>query len=483
MGLLRPGLISMFAVLGLLIPAATAGAAPPDPTAEVAPGVYLASAADASNASDADLEAVAAVATAIGTHGSGGSSAAAARSVPSPNIIGGSTTTIAEWPWQASITADSEFFLGNALSRHMCGGSLVAPNVLVSADHCFFDVLGGGAGFDDPDLFAAITGRTQLSSTQGAEVEVADVVFFVNGASQPLYDPATNEWDVVYVVLAANSSSETIKIAGPDENAVWAAGRDAFTTGWGLTSGGGAVSDILREAALEMVSDSTCQSPSVWGSTFFPAVMVCAGAPTGDSGPCNGDSGGPLVAPLKGGGFRLVGDTSFGDENCTNAVPTVWGRVADDPIRTALANGILSLTGVNVLGSGGKPLDFDAPKVKLSGRKSQRAGGAVKLKVRCDEACSVVASGKVVARGVGASGSDSAGAAKNATYKLKKAKASLEAGEKKTLKLKLKRRSDRRKLKRAVRGGAKAKAKLKLTATDDADNKSKAKRTVKLKKP
>ena len=482
MGLLRPGLIAAFAALGLLGPAATAGAAPPDPTAEVAPGVFVASAAEASNASETDLEVIAAVANATGSTGPVSSSAAVARPVASPSIVGGSTTTIGEWPWQVSITANGA---GSALDRHICGGSLVAPNIVVSAAHCFFDTLDNGTppGFDDPSLFAAITGRTQLSSTQGAEVGLTDIVFFVDGASSPLYDPDTNEWDVVYLVLAANSSSQTIKIAGPDEGPVWAAGRDAFTTGWGLTSGNGAVSDILKEAALEMVGDGTCQSPSVWGSVFFPAVMVCAGAPAGDSGPCNGDSGGPLVAPLQGGGFRLVGDTSFGEENCTTQVPSVWGRVAADPIRSALANGILGLTGVNVLGSGGKPLDNDAPKAKLSGPKSQRAGATVKLKVRCDEACSVVASGKVVARGVGSSRADGAGAARKATYKLKKAKASLRAGKKKRLKLKLKRRSDKRKLPRAVQGGAKAKAKLKVVATDETGNKGKAKRTVKLKKP
>jgi hypothetical protein len=69
--------------------------------------------------------------------------------------------------------------------------------------------------------------------------------------------------------------------------------------------------------------------------------MVCAGIyPAGGKDTCQGDSGGPLVVPIGGGVYRLVGDTSFGDGCALPLKPGVYGRVADDPMRSALTTGI-----------------------------------------------------------------------------------------------------------------------------------------------
>jgi hypothetical protein len=470
--------LSLGAVLAVLIPAATAGAAPPDPATEVAPGVYIVSAADASDASEADLQAIAAARSRSTTEPVGGSNARArSRSAPEPTIAAGNTTTISEWPWQVAITADAEFFPANAFDRQICGGTLVAPNIVVSAAHCFFDSLDAGDdGFDDPDLFAAITGRTQLSSSEGQEVEVSDYAIFVDSASQPLYDPITFEWDVIFAQLASGSSQQTIKIAGPGEGAVWEPGRDAFATGWGYTSSGGPKSDVLREIGVKMVADRACGSH--FGHFFFPNVMVCAGDIGGLGSPCPGDSGGPLVVPIAGGGFRLIGDISLA--SCPNP-PGIYGRLADDPIRSALANGILSVAGVNVLGSGARL----RPGLRVSVKRAQRAGRPVRMKARCEDDCDLVASGRVVARGGGARGSDKAGAAKKIRkkiYALKKRKASLGADQTKALKLKLRRRSAKRKLKRVVRRGGRATARIRLIAADVAGSENRAKRSVKLKK-
>ena len=63
-----------------------------------------------------------------------------------------------------------------------------------------------------------------------------------------------------------------------------------------------------------------------------------------------------------------------------------------------------------------------------------------------------------------------------------RAKADLDAGETKTLKLKPKGKKTAKKLKKAVKKGGKGKAKIKLTSTDIAGNQSKDKLSVKLKK-
>jgi hypothetical protein len=279
-----------------------------------------------------------------------------AKRAAGPKIVGGTPTTITEWPWQVAIVFDEALVPGNGFDRQFCAGTLVAPTIVVSAAHCFFDVIDSNNQFD-PIFFDAVTGRTQLSSNAGQELEVATYFVPVDGVGNPLFNPVTGEWDNVFLQLASSSSAQAIKIAGPDEGAVWAPGRTAFVTGWGRTSFGGPRSDVLREAEIEMIADSTCGSPSSWGSLFFPETMVCAGVLAGGRDTCEGDSGGPLVVPIAGGGFRLVGDTSFGPANGCGVpgLPSVYGRLADDPIRTALANAIQSVAGVNVLGSGAQP--------------------------------------------------------------------------------------------------------------------------------
>jgi Trypsin len=292
-------------------------------------------------------------------------SAAAARDAGPERIVGGNETTIEKWPWQTAIVSEGA---GSGFDRQFCGGSLVAPNVVLSAAHCFHENFSGG-DFEDPDLFSVITGRTTLSSSDGEEIEVSDIFVAVNDGGTPiyesatdptpsgpdLYNPDTSEWDAVFLGLAANSSSTPIMIAGPTETALWEPGRTAWVTGWGTTFFGGPSSDTLREAEIHRISDAFCSSPTSYGSAFIPETMVCAGEELGGKDTCQGDSGGPLVVPMAGGGFRLVGDTSWGLGCALPNFPGVYGRIADDPMRTAIANGIQTAFGVNVLGAGGVP--------------------------------------------------------------------------------------------------------------------------------
>jgi hypothetical protein len=355
------------AIAGLLVllPASPAVAEEKyEPVAKVAPGVFLAEA----------------------PQGGPSGNQRAPGSDEQERIVGGNATTIAEWPWQAAITADPDEFSGSAFDRQFCGGTLVAATVVVTAAHCAFDIPfvpspdDSDNDFDDASNFASITGATNLSTTagpspEGQELSWSSFFFFVDGSGNQLYDPNNSRWDVVFAQLEANSTSTPVQIAGANEAGSWAPGdENAWATGWGSTSFAGPKSSQLREVELDTLADSACGNygpPSANGG-FHSDVMLCAGEVAGGQDTCQGDSGGPLVAEL-GTGFRLVGDTSFGLGCAVPGFPGVYGRVAQDPICSALQGGIQNLTGVDVVGSGGclgtsapSPGDDSAPETTIT---------------------------------------------------------------------------------------------------------------------
>jgi hypothetical protein len=346
---LMPAIVAALAVLLLsLAPAKALAGGKLEPGPEVAPGVFLAEAPH------------------------GGPSRDEAQRPPweSERIVGGNTTTIAEWPWQAAVTADPNDFAGSAFQRQFCGGSLVAATVIVTAAHCTFDVFDSNGSFDAASNFASITGATNLTmtsgpSTEGQEISWSNYFVLTDAAGNPLYNPNTNEFDAVFALLAAPSpatNSTPIAIAGANEAASWApADENAFATGWGTTTFGGLKSATLREVQLDILADSVCGSPTSYGSSFHPETMLCAGEAAGGQDTCQGDSGGPLVVPIGGGTFRLVGDTSFGNGCALPNFPGIYGRVAENPMCTALQNGIQSVAGVDVVGPGGCLGAADAP--------------------------------------------------------------------------------------------------------------------------
>jgi hypothetical protein len=338
-------------------------------------------------------------ATAIVTLAASGSALAAGERDAAPRIVGGSPTTVEQWPWQVAVAFDDSFG-GNGYQRQFCGGSLVAPTLVVTAAHCLYDLRppdppnvdpcanDGTEGFNDPASdFEVFTGRTVLSSNQGQVIDVAEYYYFeTNGQAQAqstgdgngLYVCQTDQFDVLLLQLEQPSASPTILLAGADEPPIWMPGATAFITGWGRLSEAGASPDDLRAAQVQIIADATCALPTVYGGAFFGDVMVCAGIfPQGGVDTCQGDSGGPLVVPAEIGaaiGFRLVGDTSFGEGCARPNKPGVYGRIAADPMRAALAAAAQQIAGANIIGSGARVIGPPETTIGKHPRKKVRTG-------------------------------------------------------------------------------------------------------------
>jgi Trypsin len=297
---------------------------------------------------------------------------------PQPKVIGGQATTIEDWPWQVALACEpgsSPQCLGDGFLRQFCGGSLVAPDVVITAAHCVFDDDEMVNAFEPASDFEVFTGRTTLSSTQGEDIDVLETYYFVDdGMGQPLlqaqstdpdtnpekFNPITLEWDVALLQLESESSSQPIKLAGPDETALWDPGRPAYISGWGSIDDG-SFPDDLHAAEIEIISGADCEDaypapppppPDPVDPYFVVETMVCAGFLEGGVDTCAGDSGGPLMVPFDGGGFRLVGDTSWGLGCAFPEAPGVYGRLAADPLRTALQAAVQTISGDEIVGTG-----------------------------------------------------------------------------------------------------------------------------------
>ena len=318
--------------------------------------------------------------------------AAGASAERSPRIVGGSTTTIAQHPWQAALIVDEGIAPGTTdFQRQFCGGSLITTRIVLTAAHCISgadpELLESGTDLDAGDV-DVILGRTQLSSSGGEKHEVQRVE--LHGG----YNPATSENDVGYIVLRAPTAQARITIAGSDEFRLWRPGARTVVSGWGETIATpsdptGAGSDVLKAAVVPIIADSTCGTPAVYGARFFRATMVCAGFLEGGTDSCFGDSGGPLTTP-EGGPRRLVGLVSFGEGCACPNRPGVYSRVGCPPLRDDVAADVFQLEAQeglaheNVVGSGGGPCDEIAPetaitkgpKKKLKTRKERRRAKA-----------------------------------------------------------------------------------------------------------
>jgi secreted trypsin-like serine protease len=216
-----------------------------------------------------------------------------------PFIVGGTDATTEEFPFVVALTSASGF--------QFCGGTLAAPNKVVTAAHCTVG--------ESPENIKVVAGRTTLSGSDGTKVDVTDIWV------HPSYTDATQGFDVSVLTLASDVEQTPISLASTEDGALYEEGTQGLVLGWGTTSEGGSTSDTLQQATVPLTSDTTCSNSY---NEYDPKAMVCAGYEEGGIDTCQGDSGGPLVA-----GGKLIGVTSWGNGCARAGFPGVYARVAE----------------------------------------------------------------------------------------------------------------------------------------------------------
>jgi len=230
--------------------------------------------------------------------------------LPYNRIVGGELAEDGEFPWQISMQHKGLF--GYA---HMCGGSVMSENYVITAGHC---VQGQKAAKIMVITGTNFIGNLTIGSPTGTEQHIqADALI-----QHEHYDAQTITNDIALIKLSTPlvMDEKVQPIALPEQMALVEPGTECIGSGWGLLHAGDlGVPDYLMKVTLPVVDDETCRESN--GMTQIGDAMICAG--TDGKSPCQGDSGGPFVCD-----GVLSGVVSWGYGCDTHQHPAVYTEVA-----------------------------------------------------------------------------------------------------------------------------------------------------------
>ncbi|XP_006731231.2 suppressor of tumorigenicity 14 protein [Leptonychotes weddellii] len=230
-------------------------------------------------------------------------------------VVGGTNADEDEWPWQVSLHV-----LGQG---HVCGASIISPNWMVSAAHCFID--DREFSYSDHTLWTAFLGLHDQSKRSATGVQELGLKRII---AHPFFNDFTFDYDIALLELdkPADYSSSVRPICLPESSHSFPAGKAIWVTGWGHTQEGGSGALVLQKGEIRVINQTTCES--LLPQQITPRMM-CVGYLSGGVDACQGDSGGPLSSVEADGRIFQAGVVSWGDGCAQRDKPGVYTRISE----------------------------------------------------------------------------------------------------------------------------------------------------------
>ncbi|XP_075409978.1 plasminogen isoform X2 [Tenrec ecaudatus] len=217
-------------------------------------------------------------------------------------VVGGCVANPHSWPWQVS--------LRTRFGMHFCGGTLLAPQWVLTAAHCLERSRRASS-------YKVILGAHREVNL---EADVQDIE-----VSRLFLEPTRADIALLKLSRPAIITDKVIPACLPSTNYVVADRTECYITGWGETKGTFGAG-LLKEAQLPVIENKVCNRYEYLNGRV-KTTELCAGLLTGGADSCQGDSGGPLVCFEKD-KYVLQGVTSWGLGCARPNKPGVYVRVS-----------------------------------------------------------------------------------------------------------------------------------------------------------
>jgi secreted trypsin-like serine protease len=192
-----------------------------------------------------------------------------------------------------------------------CGGTLIAPRVVLTAGHCV-----DGTG---PDTGVEVTaGVVDLKASDAITARSIAVIRAPGFRTETRGD----DWAVVALDRAIDRPTIGLTRDGAADKG------SLVVMGWGLIrEGSGRQERQLRYATVSAVPDADCAADyRRAGVALVAEDSICAGGHGVDT--CQGDSGGPMVRRDRSGHWVQVGIVSWGLGCARDGYPGVYTQVS-----------------------------------------------------------------------------------------------------------------------------------------------------------